>query len=54
MKIFRGFSVFKHALWQKAKTLKSRKSPESFLAKRNLLLTVTITRKLLKNYQFGI
>ena len=30
-KIFRGFRVFEYALWQKTKTLKCRKSTESFL-----------------------
>ena len=31
MKIFRGFRVFKYALWQKMKTRECRKSTESFL-----------------------
>ena len=30
MKIFRGFPVFEHLVWQKTKTLKCRKSTESF------------------------
>ena len=55
MKIFRGFRVFEFALWQETETWKCRESTESFLnEKKNLLLTVAITRKLLKSYQFVI
>ena len=31
MKTFRGFRVFKYALWHKTKTRKCRKSTENFL-----------------------
>ena len=43
-----------YSLLQKAKTQKCPKSTESFLNKNHSLLTVTITRKLLKPFQFGI
>ena len=54
LKIFHSFRVFEYALWQKPKTRKCQKSTESFLNKKQSLLIVTITRKLLKSYQFGI
>ena len=54
VKIFRGFRVFEYALWQKTKTRKCRISTESFLNKKNPLVTVTISRKLLESYQFAI
>ena len=31
LKIFGGFQIFKHALWQKMKTRKCQESTESFL-----------------------
>ena len=31
LKIFGGFQIFKHALWQKMKTRKRQESTESFL-----------------------
>ena len=31
LKIFGGFQIFKHALWQKIKTRKCQESTESFL-----------------------
>ena len=31
LKIFGGFQIFKHALWQKMKTWKCQESTESFL-----------------------
>ena len=55
MKIFRAFRVFEHAMWQKTKTQKYRKSTGSFLNKRtHSVLTVIIPRKLLKSHQFVI
>ena len=36
--IFRRFRVFEYALWQKAKTRKCRKSTESFLNKKTLIV----------------
>ena len=54
MKIFRDFCVFEYAIWQKTKTRKCRKSTGRFLNKKDPVLTVTITRKLLKSYKFVI
>ena len=54
LKIICGFRVFEYAPWQKTKTRKYRKSIESFPNKKHSLLTVSITRKMLKSYQFGI
>ena len=54
MKIFRGFCVFEYALCEKVKNGKCRKLPESILDKKHQLLTVVITRKLLKSHQFVI
>ena len=55
IKIFRGFRIFKYALWQK------NENPEMPEINRKLsklkkhpLLTVIITKKLLRNYQFGV
>ena len=49
MKIFRGFRVFGYALWEKMKTLKMPEFKRKlFNDKIHPLLTVTITRKLLK------
>ena len=52
--IFRGFLVFDYPLWRKMKTQKRRKLTESLLNKKKTLLTVIITRQLLKNNEFVI
>ena len=58
MKIFRGFRVFEKRKTTKTTKNERPKMPEIntqlFNNKNHPLLTVTITRKLLKNHQFGI
>ena len=51
-KIFRGFLVFDYPLWRKTKARKRQKS--NFLNKKKALLTVIITRQLLKKNEFVI
>ena len=53
-KVFRGFLVFDYALWRKTKTQKRGKWTESLLNKKKTLLTVVITRQLLKKNEFVI
>ena len=53
-KIFCGFLVFDYPLWRKTKTRKRQKSTESLLNKKKTLLTVIISRQLLKKNEFVI